>query len=209
MNTVRVFLGGEGNNELGSRGGHPAYQTDEQPGVVVALLRRVQSDGWMVVGALPWKRIPKLRARGPTPNEVQNVLGLVVDARRAQAEIVAFIRDGDDDRERPSVIAAGIDQARKDFPEVDVIGTTAVPVLEAWMLALLGKPKTEELRKSAAQARLIEHGVPPKNTPAMVRIVEEAKLDSLPRDAATLHAWLERAGDVLPRRVRDRSGSGG
>ena len=37
---VKVFLCGEGRNELGSRCGHPAYQTDAEPGVLHALLRR-------------------------------------------------------------------------------------------------------------------------------------------------------------------------
>ncbi len=45
---VRVFLSGEGSNELGSRFGHPSFQSDERPGVLHALLSRVQDGPAMV-----------------------------------------------------------------------------------------------------------------------------------------------------------------
>jgi hypothetical protein len=125
MNPVRVFLGGEGRNELGSRARESAYQTDEQPGVLQALLRRTQPDGWTVAGATQWKNIRKLDAKGPTPTEERNVLGLVVEAIRAESRVVAFVRDADDDADRPRVIANAIEKARQAFSYIDVIGGLA------------------------------------------------------------------------------------
>jgi hypothetical protein len=45
MSEVQVFLGGEGRNELGSWAGEPAYQHDDEPGVIKALLLRTQPEG--------------------------------------------------------------------------------------------------------------------------------------------------------------------
>jgi hypothetical protein len=194
--TALVFLGGEGPNELGSRARHPSYN-DDQPGVIEALLRRVQEQGWAVSGAVTWSRIRKFQARGPTPREERNVLGFVLEAKRAGAHIAAFLRDADDDAERLAVIKAAITRARELYPDVDVIGGVAVPVLEAWLLALSGEAKTERLGKAAAQSRLAARGVPEKSTAAMVQIVRDARIDSIPVDAAGLRTWLKTAEEVL------------
>jgi hypothetical protein len=42
MSALLVFLGGEGRNELGSWAGDPAYQSDDEPGVIKALLQRTR-----------------------------------------------------------------------------------------------------------------------------------------------------------------------
>jgi hypothetical protein len=68
-----------------------------------------------VIGATKWTRITKLRAKGPTPREKQNVRGLVLEAKRAQAQVVAFIRDADDDTERERQISAAIERSQADF----------------------------------------------------------------------------------------------
>ncbi len=136
MTNAKVFLGGEGQNELGSWYRHPAYQDDRWPGVIKSLLRRVQPRGWAVIGATSkWCQIRKYRAKGRTPSEAQNVLGLVLEASLAGAEVLAFIRDADDDKERPRVIDEAVTQARELFPTVRIVGGTAIPVLEGWLLA--------------------------------------------------------------------------
>jgi hypothetical protein len=123
----------------------------------------------------------------------------VVEARRASAHVVAFVRDADDDPERPTVIDAAIAKAKQTFPEVNVIGGAAVPVLEGWMLALLGAQGTQQLRKAAAQSKLAEMGVPSKNTRAMVEVVSNSDLDRVPTDAESLGKWLALARAALPR----------
>lgn len=50
---LKVFLGGEGSNELGTRWYVPM---GDELGVVEALLRRIRPGGWRVAAALPWKR---------------------------------------------------------------------------------------------------------------------------------------------------------
>lgn len=207
MTDVGVFLGGEGKNELGSRAGAPTYQTDEDPGVLQTLLRRVENQGWTVAGAVKWADIRKYPAKGPLSAEERNVLGLVVEAQRSKAEVVAFIRDADD-TDRHKTIEAAIGKARSLFPNIDLIGGTAVPVLEGWILAMRGQHGTEKLSKAGAQKRLDDMGVDRENTTsAMVRVVTEADLERLPEDARSLRAWLDRARGVLPARVRKQGES--
>jgi hypothetical protein len=195
--STSVFLGGEGPNELGSRYGDPAYQTGDSPGVIEALLTRIRPDGWTVIGACKWCRIVKLRARGPTPTEAQNVLGLAHEAARSRADVLAFIRDEDDDKRRPQVIEEAVTTARQAFPSLAIVGATAVSVLEGWILALLGESRTETLHKAAAQRRMVEKGIKKKNTAAMVKVVASADLQTIPKDAASLRGWIDLARAAL------------
>jgi hypothetical protein len=59
MSAVLVFLGGEGRNELGSWAGDPVFQSDDEPGVIKALLLRTRPNGWKSLGDQVWKRIRK------------------------------------------------------------------------------------------------------------------------------------------------------
>lgn len=107
---IKVFLGGEGSNELGTRWHRPM---GDQPGVVEALLRRVRADGWCVGGARLWKTIRKYQAgvaRGaPNHGDARNVLGLVLHAYEAACELLVFVRDDDGDPDRDPAIAATLD----------------------------------------------------------------------------------------------------
>jgi hypothetical protein len=202
VSEVKVFLGGEGGNELGSRCGDPTYQDGGNLGVIETLLRGVQSTGWSVIGAKKWCQIRKLRSKGPTPREERNVLGLAHEAERAQARVLAFVRDADDDRNRPKVIADAIGRAEDLFPKVTIIGSVAIPVLEGWILAMLGEHGTEKLGKAAAQSKLVAKGIARRDTGAMVNAATKVALDRLPKDATSLRAWLTRAEEVLPLLVK-------
>jgi hypothetical protein len=202
---VKVFLSGEGANELGSRAGHPAYQSDERPGVLHSLLSRVQPTGWVVGHACDWKNIRKYRVRGTgaTHDDTHNVLAAALDAKERGCEVLAFSRDVDSNPERREAIAKGIRLVPSVISSAppEVIGGVAVPTLEGWILALLGERATEELSPTRAQATLSVKGVAPKDGAAMTRAVEKADLESLPKDADSLREWLSRAQAILPRRV--------
>jgi hypothetical protein len=101
---VKVFLSGEGSNELGSRCGLAAYQSDERPGVLHALLARVQPSGWVVGGARTWSTIRKYRAGKAAHADTHNVLGVALDAKEAGCEVLAFSRDLDRDAAREDVL---------------------------------------------------------------------------------------------------------
>jgi len=202
---VKVFLAGEGSNELGSFAGHPAYHDDERHGVLHALLTRIQPDGWEVGGARTWKSIRKLRARGATHADTHNVLGATLDAKEARCDVLAFCRDRDTDHERVDAIKTGIARAPTEIPgSPPIVGGVAIPLIEGWLLAVLGEPRTETMSPSAAQKALEARGHAAKDGEAMVRAIEDADLGKLPPDATSLHAWLAQARAVLPPLVASR-----
>ena len=200
---VRVFLSGEGANELGSRAGHRAYQTDERPGVLHALLARIQPDGWEVGGATAWAKIRKYRVQGAAHADTGNVLGVAVDAIEAGCQIVAFSRDVDDDPDRARAVEDGIARVATelDAGRPDIIGGVAVPSTEGWILALRGQHGTQRLSTGRAVRALVDQGVEAKDGARMAEIAAEADLDAIPADAESLRTWIQRARDVLPRRV--------
>jgi hypothetical protein len=204
---VKVFLAGEGANELGSRAGDPAYQSDKRPGVLCVLLSRIQATGWIVDRARDWKSIRKYRACGAGHDDTRNVLGVALDAKEARCDVLAFSRDLDRDPARREAIEEGIRLVPSAFPAApDVIGGVAVPALEGWILALLGERATEEMSPKRAQDALAAKGVARKDGAAMTRAAEAADLDRIPHDATSLHEWLARARAVLPPKVALRDG---
>jgi len=203
MSALLVFLGGEGRNELGSWAADPAYQSDDEPGVIKALLRRTRSDGWRILGAQVWKRIRKYTADGRLPagtrspirgsHEERAVLGLVLDAKERGAQVVAFVRDQDDDPDRAEIIAKAIERARTQFSGIQVVGSAAVPVLEAWILALMGETGSESLGKAKAQKLLADRGI----TTTAKMVSEVLANRPVPEDATHLRSWLAQAKSAL------------
>jgi hypothetical protein len=205
---VKVFLSGEGRNELGSRSGDPVYQSDEEPGVLHALLTRVRASGWEVGGACNWRKIRKYRASAAPHEDTHNVLGIALDATEAGCEVLAFSRDVDNDSARQQAVDDGLALIPQTFADAPgVIGGVAVPKLEGWILALLGVRGTEALSpKRAEQDLAVKSAARKKDGRAMVRIVEDADLARIPPDAASLHTWLDRARAVLPPACARRAG---
>jgi hypothetical protein len=193
MAPVRVFLGGEGSNELGGWYAEPEYRTEEA-GVLVELLRRVRRDGWEVVGAVRWMNIRKYRAGKHADPERRNVEGLALMAREHGAGVIAFSRDSDGDRGRAAAVEAGIAGIAEKFPDGPrVAGGVAVPTVEAWILALTGRTGTESLSRGKLVAAMEGLLGVAKMTTAYVDVVRGAELAKIPADAASLRVWIERA----------------
>lgn len=195
---IRIFLAGEGKNELGGRIGHPSFQNPKQRGVLETLLRKVRENGWEIGGIRQWSQIRKYKARGIVDEEARAVLGAALDAREAQCQILAFCRDKDKDGSRGAAITNGMQNVGD---SLDVIGGLAIPTLEGWMLALLRQAKTELLTPKQAEKRLAELGVAEKDTDAMVQAAENASLDDVPKDAESLLNWLNQAKTVMTRHM--------
>lgn len=203
---VKVFLAGEGSNELGSRFGHPSYQSDDRPGVLYALLLRVQPTGWQVIGARDWKSIRKYRAGKASHADTHNVLGAALDAIEAHGDVLVFSRDLDNDSAREAGVNEGLARIPSISQHLEVIGGVAIPTLEGWILALLGEKGTEELSPSGAEAALVKSEVARKDGIAMADVVASAELDKIPPDARSLRSWLSRAQAVLPALLARRAG---
>lgn len=200
---VKVFLAGEGKNELGGRIGPAAFHNSDKRGVLEALLEKVRAKpGWVVEGAREWKSYRKFTARGIVDAETRAVMGAALDAREANCQVLAFCRDRDKDIGRKDAIEDGMKRLAHDGSSpLGVIGGVAIPTLEGWVLALMSQSRTDSLSPARAAEKLIELGVPAKDTDAMVRIVDQSNLDAVPVDAQSLRRWLERARDVMARHV--------
>jgi hypothetical protein len=193
---IKIFLGGEGANELGSRARDPIYRPNSaeySEGVIEACLRKISDRGWDIVGAKCWKdlcrskSVPKLRVNRPIDAEEHNVRVLALAAQESGANLLTFVRDSDGDFERADAIQKGLAAARADFsPQLSIVGACAIACLESWLLALRGKYNTETMSTSRAQSEL---GCE-KNTECMVSIVESSDFTKIPTDAQSLRGWI-------------------
>ncbi len=193
---IRVILAGEGKNELGGFAVEAAFRGDDpEPGVVEALLRRVRPDGWKVVDAILWKKMPKLQVGIGGRGEELNVRRAFHHAKKRGCEVFVFTRDRDKVKfaHRESDIERAISALEGEGPAI--VGGVAIEKLESWLVAVAGILGSEVLRRP--EEELAKLGVGEKNTAAMVRFVEETGLDGIPTDARSLRRWLDRASQVL------------
>ncbi|HEY3253799.1 MAG TPA: hypothetical protein VGJ91_07620, partial [Polyangiaceae bacterium] len=159
------------------------YFNERQPGVIAALLRRVRPTGWRIVGAMKWAGIRKYRANAPPPNEARNVRALCLHAKEAGASVLAFTRDSDGDLIRTRDIEGAIAEHERTGDGPELIAGVAIPLLEAWLLALGGESGTEQLSKARALSRCEETHAFAKNTEKVVAFVQSCDLASVPADA--------------------------
>jgi hypothetical protein len=180
---VKVFLGGEGASELGSEG---------KRGVVEALFAKATGETHDFVGTKRWKDIRKFKSGDKRSPETRNVLGLVLAAKEAGAEVVAFTRDRDADGDREAHIEAAIEEAPGVLTVAPkIVGAVAVEMLESWILALQCHAKSESIPRSKVKDTLRATGV--ISTAQMVGAIDSADLDKLPADATSLQKWITRA----------------
>jgi hypothetical protein len=207
---ARVWIAGEGNNELGTR----SEDGSRVPGVLEALLAKVCPSGWQCAGTVPWRQIRKFRAggaRGSNHGDFRNVLGLVLEAYEQAADAVAFSRDVDSDPEREPAVATALTWIRHDSGWlIEVIGGVAKPALEGWILALRGVSRTDELSRASAARHLAQYMTDFKSTEDYVAAVERTVLGThptfeLPDGSESLRSWLASAYETLNRLVHGTS----
>jgi hypothetical protein len=211
---ARVWIVGEGNNELGRDDGYGRRRR----GVLEALLARVCAGGWECSGKLPWNAIQKFRAggarlAGPNHGDYLNVLGLVLAAYEDAADAVAFSRDVDSDPDREEAVVAALAWIRNESGWlIAVIGGVAKPAIEGWILALRALPGTDAMSRARAEAHLAVQQIDFKSTDDYVDLVERVELGEsphfgLPSGAESLRAWLATAQEVLNHLVHGRPAS--
>jgi shikimate kinase len=193
---IGVFLAGEGATELGGWAAERPYRTTSpNPGVLQVLLEKVASDGWEIRDAAVWKSIRKFRVRTERRDaEVQNVLGVALEASERGLQALVFSRDRDRDVEREKRIEDGILAAQRQFPSLKIVGGVAIEEIEAWTLAAHGLKKAYELRhpKESFSKRNLE-----LDFQSQVELIREADLFLTQDDSPSLRTWLDRARAVL------------
>lgn len=198
---IKVFLAGEGRNEIGGWSREHGWR-DEHPyaGVLESLARRIIPSGWEVHDAMRWKDIPKLTvgARGKGL-ERKTVLAAHLHAKEKGCGALLFSRDRDAPKwhERVREIEATLAELETADGGIAVAGAVCIERLESWLLALTGRTKTEELRDGRVDDELATLGVPAKDTARMVDLVERHGLAEVPPDALSLGIWIERVRAAL------------
>ncbi len=202
---LKVFLCGEGNNDLGTRWHRPP---GDVAGVIETLLRRARIDGWRVAGVLDWKSIRKYRAGAarlqPNHEDVHNVRGLVLQAYEQACEMLVFVRDVDNDDHREQAVKHAVESiAALAFHEeyryeLAIVGGVAKPKLEGWILCLLGVLGTDEMSPARVDRELAATAVEPKSAAAYVEIAETG---TLPTGEGSLATWLARATSTFARLI--------
>jgi hypothetical protein len=188
---VKIFLSGEGYDDIGDWAKEPPYRGDPpEIGVIEALLREVATAEITIAAACAWKKIRKYRSGQNAQRETRNVLGLMVEAEELGCDAVVFVRDRDGDAERQADIEEGIRLARDRGFAPALVGGVAIEEIEAWILAAMGEVRSE--RHGDAKAVLEERrGL--AGRAAMVAAVQERGLQRVAEDAASLRAWLNEA----------------
>ncbi|MEO5730993.1 MAG: hypothetical protein ABI134_14160 [Byssovorax sp.] len=185
---MRVFLSGEGPDDLGDWCNDPQYRSNPpRIGVIEALLRNVSKVDFTIVDARVWKRIRKFKAGKHAQPETRNVLGLMLEAEEARCDALVFVRDQDGYADRQASIETGILLANDGDYEPALVGGVAIQEIEAWILALLGERSTE--RHADAKAVLVKrHSI--TSCAEKVAAVESADRSKIPEDALSLLTWL-------------------
>jgi hypothetical protein len=198
---MKVFLSGEGPEDLGDWYREPEYRGQRAPGarqgrdppkmgVIEAILRKAVAIDFTVVDACVWKRIRKFKSGKHARPETRNVLGLVLQAEEAGCDALVFVRDQDGDSDRQTDVEEGVRLATGGAYSPSIVGGVAIQEIEAWVLALLGERGSE--RYTDAKAALVKKRRITSST-EKVAAVETADRNSIPDDAISLRNWMQMA----------------
>lgn len=199
--TRRLLLAGEGPDELGkwfreSPYQHAARRGDEVPGILEALLRKLDLAPWEVTDAVIWRsrRVPLFRRGERRAPETRRVLGLSALAKDCGADGVVFVRDRDGDEDREADIEAAFEQARSLGLDTLLAGGVAVEEIEAWILAFLGDRGAES--HTRPKEKLAErHGL--RTREQKVTVIEGGDLDGSCAHARSLRRFRDRVREAL------------
>lgn len=152
----RVHLGGEGVTELGRPAPFDQTRvTEGEPGLLETVLEKRHDGAFQVSGTTVWKQLRKYRApRAGDHRDTANVLKLCQRAIDAGAQVVAFSRDADGDDDRVAAIREGIERATAAYPELRIVGATARPCIEAWVLWAVGRRASQGSVKDVVEREL-------------------------------------------------------
>ncbi len=196
---MRVFVAGEGSDELGGWCAEPAYRDTSRHGLVETLVRKLAPEADIeIVGAVQWSKVSKYRAGGFRTAEERNVLGMALRAREANADVVVFVRDRDRDAQRERDIEQGIELASAAYGHaLRIAGGVAIEEIESWLLSLLGDAGAESLR-NPKEKLADKHNVSTLETKRGV--VEARDLNVVPQNAASFVKWRHRVRASLESR---------
>jgi len=171
-----------------------------EPGVLETLLRKVAPSGWVVVNSKTWMSLVKLKKTSAEQGDALNLAKAILHAKEQQCDVLVFSRDRDGakNRSRQVEIDAMVTNASTDAGTLQVVGAVAVETLEAWVLAFAGDAKCES-HTSPSDVLCALRDIAPKDTSAMVAIIDDEKVDLAAAAARSpsLARWVGHARRVF------------
>jgi hypothetical protein len=164
------------------------------PGILEALLERLDLAPWEIVDGATWRRAPLYRVGNRRAPETRRVLGLALLGKEREADVVVLVRDRDGDDDREAEIETGIAQAPAMGFTTLLVGGVAIEEIEAWILALLGDRNAENYARP--KEKLAEnHGL--RTRAQKVAVIEGAALDRAESGAPSFMRFCERVRAAL------------
>lgn len=159
--SLKVFLVGEGPNDIGRWAVDETYRDQKSgDGVIGALARRQVELGWHVEDGCAWKKLSVFEVGGGLDIDEKRFGIAQQSMREADCDVLLYARDVDGDEERKRLLAS----LRDAHPEVAL--AVVDPCVEGWLLELRGERRKHGWTKVASQKAL---GDP--TTPEMESIV--------------------------------------
>jgi hypothetical protein len=197
---MKLFIVGEGRNELGEWGNNAPYApsgvSHRNQGFIVAVLEQIRKDGWSIEGGLAWKSLRKLKLGPEGRGDDRNIARLCLHAEEAGCEVVVFLRDRDGDMTREQDILQAVNIAQQSSG-LRIVGGVPIENLESWLLAVLGVAKTQTTRNVRTLSLLKQDGMETKSTEGIVKWVRYHGLSKIPPDATAFTLWLNELRELL------------
>lgn len=193
---MKIFIAGEGTDDIGDWAEAPAYlPPTPSGGVVEALLQHFSSASWTIAAGCKWSRIRQhAYGRDLHGRERRRLLGVVDLAIEKGCDAIVFVRDEDGEPGRDEAIEQTIAEVANGWSEIHLAGGLAIVDLDSWILALLGGTKSEQTRN--AKDRLQDsHSIVTGEQKA--HAVRTRTLDAIPNDAHSLRRWIERVSRLV------------
>lgn len=188
--SLKVFLVGEGPNDIGRWSVDKTYRDSKSgDGVIGALARRQVEEGWHVEEGRAWKKLSVFKVGGGLDVDEKRFSIAKQLMREAGCDVLLYARDVDSDEDRKALLVS-LREANTD------VGLAVVdPCVEGWLLELRGERKKHGWTKAGSQKALGD-----LTTSEMESIVSrwDCKTEHLSED---LRRWLADVARLLAARV--------
>lgn len=187
---MKLFVTGEGANEIGKWIEHPSYRSSSKrgDGVLAALVRK-KREAAMVVDGMAWKNARHFRA-GVARGDAHTLAAHALTASEAGADALVWARDTDGDVSRVKELKAKQEELRAEFRALKFIG--GLPN-QAWVMAIGRLDVDPESRSKERLKKLAEENDCASES-RMCQLINDAQLDGL-ESSASLREFMTAVND--------------
>jgi hypothetical protein len=176
---VRLFVAGEGVDEIGKWSEHSSYrQSSERGDGVLAELFRKKHPATVQDGKA-WTEVSHFRAGIPR-GDAHTLAALALAASEAGVDVLVWARDTDGDAVRVAELKSTQEELRREYPSLLFVGGLPHPAIEAWVIAI-GDFDTDPESRSKGRLKELAKANDCASEAEMCRLIRERKLDGTER----------------------------